>query len=55
MRDQGSVFDEEEIYTDFAKIYRKYIRRNRKTLGHFFIKETEDIVNQLCNDFEKKI
>ena len=55
MKDEGSVFDEEEIYTDFAKIYRKYIRRNRKTLGQFFVKETEDIVNQLCDDFEKTI
>ena len=55
MKDEGSVFDEEEIYNDFAKIYRKYIRRNRKTLGQFFIKETEDIVNQLCDDFEKMI
>ncbi|WP_046759152.1 type I restriction enzyme subunit R domain-containing protein [Kordia jejudonensis] len=55
MKDEGSVFDDEEIYSDFAKIYRKYIRRNRKTLGQFFIKETEDIVNQLCDDFEKQI
>ncbi|MDB0602194.1 DEAD/DEAH box helicase family protein [Tenacibaculum maritimum] len=55
MKDEGSVFDEEEIYSDFAKIYRKYIRRNRKTLGQFFVKETEDIVNQLCDDFEKNI
>lgn len=53
MKDGGSVFDEEEIYSDFAKLYRKYIRRNRKLLGQFFIKETEDIVNQLCDDFEK--
>ena len=55
MKDEGSVFDEEEIYDDFAKIYRKYIRRNRKKLGVFFIKETEDIVNQLCDDFEKTL
>lgn len=53
IKDEGSVFDDEEIYSDFAKIYRKYIRRNRKTLGQFFIKETTDIVNQLCDDFEK--
>lgn len=55
MKDEGSVFDDEEIYSDFAKIFRKYIRRNRKTLGQFFIKETEDIVNQLCDDFEKTL
>ncbi|WP_323026810.1 DEAD/DEAH box helicase family protein [Gelidibacter japonicus] len=55
IKDEGSVFDEEEIYNDFAKVFRKYIRRNRKALGPFFIKETEDIVNQLCDDFEKTI
>ena len=55
MKDNGATFDEEEIYSDFAKIYRKYIRRNRKQLGEFFIKETQDIVHQLCDDFEKTI
>ncbi|MFL0063474.1 UvrB domain 3-containing protein [Tenacibaculum maritimum] len=55
MKDDGAVFDAEEIYADFAKIYRKYIRRNRKVLGNFFIKETQDIVNQLSDDFEKTI
>ena len=40
---------------DFEIIYKKYIRRNRKLLGDFFIKETEDIVNQLCDDFEKTV
>ncbi|CAA0207520.1 Type I restriction-modification system restriction subunit R [Tenacibaculum maritimum] len=55
MKDDGAVFDAEEIYADFAKIYRKYIRRNRKVLGSFFIKETQDLVNQLSDDFEKTI
>ncbi|CAM1333371.1 DEAD/DEAH box helicase family protein [Tenacibaculum aestuariivivum] len=50
-----TAFDEDEIYKDFEIIYKKYIRRNRKTLGQFFIKETEDIVNQLCDDFEKTL
>ncbi|MDR6300816.1 DEAD/DEAH box helicase family protein [Mesonia maritima] len=55
MKSNKTVFDEEEIYRDFAIIYKKFIRRNRKSLGHFFIKETEDIVNQLCDDFEKTL
>ncbi len=54
MLDDGSAFDTEEIYEDFAKIYRKFIRRN-KDLGEFFIKETEDIIHQLCDDFEKTL
>ncbi len=54
MKDDGSAFDNEEIYEDFAKVYRKFIRRN-KDLGDFFIKETQDLLTQLCDDFEKSL
>ena len=54
MQDEGLAFDPEEIYNDFAKLYRKFIRRN-KDLTEFFIKETQDIINQLCNDFERTL
>lgn len=50
--DEGSAFNSDAVYDDFAKIYRKFIRRN-KDLGDFFVKETQDIVNQLCDDFER--
>ncbi len=43
---------EDEIYEDFAKIYRRYKIRNRKTVGDYFFKEIEDLVNKLCDDFE---
>ena len=52
---KSKSFDEDEIYEDFKKIFNKYIRRNRKELGVFFIKETEDLIQQLCDDFEKII
>ncbi len=54
IKDEGSVFSQEEIYNDFSKIYRKYTIRN-KDLGAFFIKETKDILSQLCDDFEREI
>jgi type I restriction enzyme R subunit len=54
LKDEGSAFDEEEIYDDFAKIYRKFIRRN-KDLGEFFIRETQDNIHQLCDDFERTL
>jgi type I restriction enzyme R subunit len=54
MQDDGSTFDAEEIYDDFAKIYRKFVRRN-KDLGEFFIRETQDIIHQLCDDFERTL
>ncbi|WP_417558603.1 DEAD/DEAH box helicase family protein [Mesoflavibacter zeaxanthinifaciens] len=55
MKSTKTAFDEEEIYKDFQIIYKRYIRRNKKSLGQFFVKETEDIVNQLCDDFEKTL
>ena len=55
IRDDGSAFDQEDIYKDFAMIYRKFKRRNEKTIGEAFFKETQDMTNQLCDDFEKTI
>ena len=53
--DEGSAFGSEEIYEDFYKVFRKFINRNRKELGAFFIKETKDMTNQLCDDFERTL
>ena len=54
IKDDGSVFTQDEIYNDFSKIYRKYTIKN-KDLGKFFIKETKDILSQLCDDFEREV
>ena len=54
MKDGGSAFDAEEIYTDFTNIYRKFIRRN-KDLSDFFKRETSDTLNQICDDFSKTL
>ena len=52
MRDKGNTFNEDEIYRDFELLYKKYVRRNKMELGEFFIKETKDLANKLCDDFE---
>jgi type I restriction enzyme R subunit len=54
IKDDGSAFSNDEIYTDFSKLYRKYTIKN-KDLGEFFVRETKDIINQLCDDFEKSL
>ncbi len=54
IKNDGAVFSQEEIYNDFSRIYRKYTIKN-KNLGKFFIKETKDILNQLCDDFEREV
>ena len=48
----NSNVPEEEIYEEFAKIYNNYKILNRKTVSDYFLEETEDIVNELCDDFE---
>jgi len=50
-----SHVSEDEIYDDFAKIYRRYKALNRKAVGAFFFNETEDLVDKLCDDFESFI
>ena len=55
INDNGNAFSEDEIYNDFEKLYKKFVRRNKKELGEFFIKETKDLTNKLCDDFEEWI
>lgn len=50
-----SHVNENEIYDDFAKIYRRYRALHRQKIGGYFFKETEDLVSKLCDDFEKYI
>jgi len=47
-----SHVSETEVYDDFSKIYRQYRALNRQTVGDYFFKETEDLVDKLCDDFE---
>lgn len=54
MKDDGSAFSQDEIYSDFTKLYKKFTIKN-KNLGDFFIRETKDILNQLCDDFQKSL
>jgi type I restriction enzyme R subunit len=43
---------EAEIYADFGIIYRRYRALNRQSVGDYFFKETEDLIDKLCDDFE---
>lgn len=51
----NSNINENEIYDDFAKIYRRYRALNRTKVGEYFFKETEDLIEKLCDDFERWI
>ncbi|MEG3960477.1 DEAD/DEAH box helicase family protein [Microcoleus sp. herbarium2] len=46
---------EAERYDEFAKIYRTYKALNRRKVGENFFKETEDLVDKLCDDFEMTV
>ncbi|MCM3654104.1 DEAD/DEAH box helicase family protein [Metabacillus litoralis] len=48
-----SHVSEAEIYDDFAKLYRRYRVLHRKTVGDYFFKEMDDLVEKLCDDFEQ--
>jgi len=50
-----SHVSEGEIYDDFAKVYRQYRALYRQSVGDYFFKETEDLIDKLCDDFEKQV
>ncbi|MCF8259759.1 MAG: DEAD/DEAH box helicase family protein [Melioribacteraceae bacterium] len=50
-----SHVNENEIYDDFGKIYRRYRALNRQKVGDYFFKETEDLVEKLCDDYMENI
>lgn len=50
-----SRVSETEIYDDFKRLYRQYRAFNRKKVGDFFFREMDDLVEKLCDDFEKYI
>lgn len=54
IKDGGSAFSQDEIYSDFSKVFRLYTIKN-KNLGMFFLRETKDNLNQLCDDFERSL
>ena len=47
-----SHVSENEIYDDFAKIYWRHKALHRQSVGDYFFKEMEDLVEKLCDDFE---
>jgi type I restriction enzyme R subunit len=51
----NSHVSEEEIYHDFAVIYRRYRALSRQKVGDYFFKEMDDLVEKLCDDFEKAV
>lgn len=50
-----SNVSEDEIYDEFSRIYRRYRALFRSKVGDFFFRETEDLVDKLCDDFEAVI
>lgn len=51
----STQFGEDEVYADFKRIYNSFIRRKKKEIGEFFIKETKGLENKLCDDFEDMV
>jgi type I restriction enzyme, R subunit len=54
IKDEGTAFSQDEIYSDFSRVFRKYTLIN-KDLGEFFKRETKDNLSQLCDDFERSL
>ncbi|MCG8599249.1 MAG: TIR domain-containing protein [Verrucomicrobiales bacterium] len=51
----NSLVAEEDITDSFAKLYRRYRALKKKEVGEFFFKQTEDLTDRLCADFEEMV
>ena len=50
-----SRLPEDEIYADFAKLYRRYKAFYRAKVGDYFFAVTEELVEKLCDEFEGEV
>ncbi|MEO1263230.1 MAG: DEAD/DEAH box helicase family protein [Bacteroidota bacterium] len=55
MKDTNNAFTEDEIMTDFERLYKRYVRRNRNDLSDFFKRESKDILPQIYDDFRDRV
>ena len=54
MKSLSSTITEDEICNDFEKIYNEFVRKNRTILGEFFVKQSKELIGQLCSDFKTR-
>ena len=55
MKSLSSTITEDDIYLDFEKIYNEFVRKNKTVLGEFFIKQSKELINQLCDEYKNKV
>ena len=55
MKDTNNAFTEDEIFADFERLYKRYVRRNRNDLSDFFKRESQDILPQIYDDFRERV
>jgi type I restriction enzyme R subunit len=46
-----SVAGQDWVQLQYGKPYRQFQALRKKTVGDYFFKETEDLVEKLCDDF----
>ena len=55
MKSLSSTISENEICADFTRIYNEFVRKNKDNLGDFFVKQSKDFIDQICEDYKTKI
>jgi len=55
MKSLSSTITEDEIYSDFEKIYNEFVRKNKTSLGEFFVRQSKELTNQLCEEYKAKL
>ena len=55
IKDRSGAHNDERIFEDFTKVYKRYIRRHRNELSEFFKRESAAILRQLLDMFEGEV
>jgi type I restriction enzyme R subunit len=55
MQDESGAFTNEEIFEDFERLYKRFVRRHRSDLSDFFKRESAAILQQLLDGFEERL
>ena len=48
----NATITQNEVLSDFEKIFNEFVRKNRSNLGEFFIRQSCDLIEKLCDEYK---
>ena len=48
----NATITQNEVLNDFERIFNEFVRKNRSNLGEFFIRQSGELIEKLCEDYK---